>query len=157
MSKNVYYITDIMEAIPHRYPFLLVDRVIKLEPWQSLKAYKNLTINENFFQGHFPTQPVMPGVLIVEAMAQAASLLLVLSSRDYPEQIPQELKLEDMSGRIGYFASCDKTKFRRQVIPGDRLDLEVRFLRLGSRAWKVAGLAFVDGQKTAETEMMATY
>jgi 3-hydroxymyristoyl/3-hydroxydecanoyl-(acyl carrier protein) dehydratase len=90
-------------------------------------------------------------------MAQAASLLLSISSRDFADQIPDDLKVDDLSGRIGYFASCDRTKFRRQVVPGDRLDLEVGFLRLGSRAWKVAGMASVEGQKAAEAEMTATY
>ena len=157
MSQALYAIKDILASLPHRYPFLLVDRVVALEPWRKLEAYKNVTINEPFFQGHFPAQPVMPGVLILESMAQASSLLLSLSSRDFADQIPQDLKVEDLSGRIGYFAACDRVKFRRQVEPGDRLDLSVEFLRLGSRAWKVAGQAKVDGQKAAEAEMTATF
>ncbi|MDR1084472.1 MAG: 3-hydroxyacyl-ACP dehydratase FabZ [Deltaproteobacteria bacterium] len=157
MPKALYDIKDILACLPHRYPFLLVDRVVALEPWQKLSAYKNVTFNEPFFQGHFPGIPVMPGVLILESMAQAASLLLVFSSRDYPEQVPQDVQVMDLSGKIGYFASCDRTKFRRQIVPGDRLDLEVSFLRLGSRAWKVAGLASVEGQKAAEAEMTATF
>jgi beta-hydroxyacyl-ACP dehydratase FabZ len=157
MPQALYYIKDILQCLPHRYPFLLVDRIVALEPWQKLNGYKNVTFNEPFFQGHFPGQPVMPGVLILESMAQAASLLLALSSRDFADQVPDGIKVDDLCGRIGYFASCDRTKFRRQVVPGDRLDLEVSFLRMGSRAWKVAGRAFVDGQKTAEAEMTATY
>ncbi|MDR2421981.1 MAG: 3-hydroxyacyl-ACP dehydratase FabZ [Deltaproteobacteria bacterium] len=157
MTKALYDIKDILASLPHRFPFLLVDRVVELEPWRKLKAYKNVTFNEPFFQGHFPGEPLMPGVLILEAMAQAASLMLTLSSRDFADKIPQDLKVEDLSGHIGYFASCDKVKFRRPVAPGDRLDLDVAFLRLGSRAWKVAGRASVDGQKAAEGEMTAAF
>ena len=99
----------------------------------------------------------MPGVLILESMAQAASLLLTLSSRDFHDQIPRDLKVEDLSGRIGYFASSDRVKFRRRVEPGDRLDLKVTFLRLGTRAFKVSGQALVDEQKAAEAELTATF
>jgi beta-hydroxyacyl-ACP dehydratase FabZ len=157
MPKALYDVKDILACLPHRYPFLLVDRVVALEPWKRIEAYKNVTFNEPFFQGHFPGQPVMPGVLLLEAMAQAGSLLLCLSSKNFPDQIPEELKVGDLSGRIGYFASCDKVKFRRQVVPGDRLDLRVSFLRLGTRAWKVAGKATVDDEKAAEAEMTATF
>jgi 3-hydroxyacyl-[acyl-carrier-protein] dehydratase len=157
MPPALYGVKDILASLPHRYPFLLVDRVVALDPWKKLEAYKNVTFNDPFFQGHFPGQPVMPGVLILESMAQASSLLLTLSSRDFADQIPQGLAVEDLSGRIGYFAASDRVKFRRRVEPGDRLDLEVKFLRLGSRAWKVAGAAKVDGQKAAEAEMTATF
>ncbi|MDR1607524.1 MAG: 3-hydroxyacyl-ACP dehydratase FabZ [Deltaproteobacteria bacterium] len=157
MPKALYDIKEILANLPHRYPFLLVDRVVALTPWKELSAYKNVSFNEPFFQGHFPGLPVMPGVLILESMAQASSLLLSLSSRDFPQEIPQDLKVVDLAGRIGYFASCDKVKFRRRVEPGDRLDLAVSFLRLGTRAWKVAGAATVDGQKAAEAEMTATF
>jgi 3-hydroxyacyl-[acyl-carrier-protein] dehydratase len=157
MPKALYDIKDILASLPHRYPFLFVDRVVELDPWRRLLAYKNVTYNEAFFQGHFPGQPVMPGVLILESMAQAAFLLLSLSSRDFADQIPPDLKVDDISGRIGYFASSDRVKFRRRVEPGDRLDLAVSFLRLGSRAWKVGGEATVDGHKAAEAEMTATF
>ncbi|MDR2140205.1 MAG: 3-hydroxyacyl-ACP dehydratase FabZ [Deltaproteobacteria bacterium] len=157
MLKALYDIKEILACLPHRYPFLLVDRVVTLEPWAKLGAYKNVTYNEPFFQGHFPGQPVMPGVLILESMAQAAFLLLTLSSRDFPQQIPPDIKLEDLSGRIGYFAASDRVKFRRRVEPGDRLDLDVSFLRLGTRAWKVAGVAKVGDQRAAEAEMTATF
>lgn len=148
-----YNIDTILEIMPHRYPFLMVDRITSLEPWQSISAYKNVTFNEPHFQGHFPSRPVMPGVLIVEAMGQAAAMFIALSWRDAPELVPDGIKLPDLAGRVAVFAGCDKIKFRRQVIPGDRLDMQVRLLRLGSRIWKVAATASVDGQKTAEAEM----
>jgi beta-hydroxyacyl-ACP dehydratase FabZ len=128
-----------------------------VEPWKSLIAYKNVTFNEPFFQGHFPDFPVMPGVLILESMAQAASLLLMISSRDFRDSMPPDVNVPELSGLIGFFASCDKVKFRRQVVPGDRLDLQVHFLRIGTRIWKVAGKAAVGGQRAAEAEMTATF
>jgi 3-hydroxyacyl-[acyl-carrier-protein] dehydratase len=155
--NTLYDIKDIMSMLPHRQPFLLVDRVVAIEPWKSLRAYKNVTFNEPFFQGHFPETPVMPGVLMVEAMAQAASLLLMFSAKDHRDEMPPEVKVGEMSGRIGYFASCDKVKFRRQVIPGDRLDLDAHFLRLGTRIWKVAGRASVGGQRAVEAEITAIF
>jgi 3-hydroxyacyl-[acyl-carrier-protein] dehydratase len=154
--RILYDIKDIMAMLPHRPPMLLVDRVVEMRPWQSLKAYKNVTINDNFFQGHFPGTPVMPGVLIVEAMAQASLLLLGLSHRDHPDLRPPEIGSTSIEGRLGYFASCDRVKFRRVVVPGDRLDMEVSFLRLGSRALKMAGTVSVQGQRTASAEMTAT-
>ncbi|MDR1545358.1 MAG: 3-hydroxyacyl-ACP dehydratase FabZ [Deltaproteobacteria bacterium] len=156
-GRPLYDVRDIMAVLPHRPPFLLVDRVETLEPWRRIRAFKNVTINEPFFQGHFPGLPVMPGVLIVEAMAQASSLLLTLSARDHRAAAPADLKVGDLAGRVGFFAACDGVKFRRQVVPGDRLDLEAWFLRLGSRIWKVAGRATVDGRRAAEAEMTAAY
>jgi 3-hydroxyacyl-[acyl-carrier-protein] dehydratase len=156
-TEALYNAKDIMAALPHRFPFLLVDRITALEPWKKIQGYKNLSINEAFFQGHFPGMPVMPGVLILEAMAQSASLLLVFSSRDHLDLRPDSLGLEDLSGRIAYFASCDRVKFRRQVVPGDRLDLEATVIRGGSRAWKVSALAQVDGRKAAEAEITAAF
>ncbi|MDR1871529.1 MAG: 3-hydroxyacyl-ACP dehydratase FabZ [Deltaproteobacteria bacterium] len=157
MLKALYGTQEILDNLPHRYPFLLVDRVVSLEPWREIAAYKNVTFNEPFFQGHFPGQPVMPGVLILESMAQAAFLLLALSQKHFPERIPQDLKIEEFKGRIGYFASADRVKFRRMVEPGDRLDLNISFLRLGTKAFKVAGEAKVFDQKAAEAEMTATF
>lgn len=155
MTESRYDIDTIMSILPHRYPFLLVDRITSLEPWVSIAAYKNVTFNEPHFQGHFPQMPVMPGVLIVEAMGQAAAMFIGLSQRESPDQVPDGVDLPNLDGRVAFFAGFDKVKFRRQVIPGDRLDMEVKLLRLGSRIWKVAAQALVDGQKTAEAEMMA--
>jgi len=136
-------INRIMNLLPHRYPFLLVDRVISYEPRKSILAYKNVTINEPFFQGHFPAQPVMPGVLIVEALAQVSGILAHLSVG------------EELDNMLLFFMSMDKVKFRRPVAPGDRLELKVDVLQAGSRAWKFKGEAFVDGKKAAEAEIAA--
>ena len=155
MIETRYDISSILDIMPHRYPFLLVDRVVGLEPWKSISAYKNVTFNEPHFQGHFPGQPVMPGVLIVEAMGQTAAMFIALSHKTAPEAVPDGVTLPELSGRVAFFAAFDRVKFRRQVIPGDRLDMEVELLRLGSRIWKVAATAAVDGQKAAEAEMTA--
>lgn len=157
MSAAPFDINTIMSILPHRYPFLLVDRVVELEPWASISAYKNVTFNEPHFQGHFPARPVMPGVLIVEAMGQAAALFIALSLQEAPDRVPDGVELPSSlnDGRVAFFAGFDKVKFRRQVIPGDRLDMRVSLIRLGSRIWKVSASASVDGQRTAEGEMMA--
>jgi 3-hydroxyacyl-[acyl-carrier-protein] dehydratase len=136
-------IQSIMELLPHRYPFLLVDRVVEYEPDTSIRAYKNVTMNEAFFQGHFPGTPIMPGVLIVESMAQACGILYLLSNKD------------KVQGKLLYFLGMDKVKFRRPVVPGDRLDIEGTVLKTGSRAWTFRGEAFVDGKRVAEAEMRA--
>ncbi|MFH1136762.1 MAG: 3-hydroxyacyl-ACP dehydratase FabZ [Pseudomonadota bacterium] len=136
-------INGIMAQLPHRYPFLLVDRVVSFEPHKTLTAYKNVTFNEHFFQGHFPGRPVMPGVLIMEALAQAGGILTYLSFGP------------DMAGKITYIMAMDKVKFRRPVVPGDRLDLRVEVIRLGTKYWKLHGEASVDGQKAAEGDLMA--
>ena len=156
-SAVAYDIDVILELMPHRYPFLLIDRVTNLEPWRSIAAYKNVTFNEPQFQGHFPGQPVLPGVMIVEAMGQAGALFIALSRRQAPEDIPEGLKLPDLAGRVVFFAACDKVKFRRPVRPGDRLDLEARLLRFGSRIWKVEAKALVDGQKVAEAQLTSVF
>jgi beta-hydroxyacyl-[acyl carrier protein] dehydratase FabZ len=155
MTAKQYDISIILNIMPHRYPFLLLDRITSLDPWKSISAYKNVTYNEPHFQGHFPALPVMPGVLIVEAMGQAAAMFIALSRQEAPESIPDGVSLPDLEGKVAFFAAFDKVKFRRQVIPGDRLDMEVKLIRLGSRIWKVAAQATVDGQKTAEAEMTA--
>ena len=138
--------TEITEIIPHRYPFLLVDRIIELEPNKRVVGIKNVTANEPFFQGHFPGEPIMPGVLIIEAMAQVGGVLARLS-------IPGVMEREDADPIR--FVAIDKVKFRRPVIPGDRIRLEIEPLRTGSKIWKVAGKALVDGHLVAEAVLVA--
>ena len=143
--KTAYDIQKIMEFLPHRYPFLLVDRVIELVPGDKIIALKNVTINEPFFQGHFPGQPVMPGVLIIEAMAQVGGLLAYESS------------LDDKHGLLIYFMGMDKVRFRKPVVPGDQLIIEFKILRMRTKVAKMAGTAFVDNQLVAEAELMASF
>ena len=135
-------IQAIEKILPHRYPFLLIDRIVELEDMRVV-ATKNVTVNEPFFQGHFPGFPVMPGVLIVEAMAQAAAVL-VLS------------RIEDRSNKIVFFGAINEAKFRRPVVPGDQLRIEVNFLKLKPSAAKVQCRATVDGAVAAEAEIIAT-
>lgn len=137
---------DITKLLPHRYPFLLIDRITELELWKSVVGFKNVTINEPFFQGHFPGNPIMPGVLVIEALGQAGGVLSRLSVSGATE--------EGNTDPI-FFMSMDKVKFRRAVIPGDRLRLEAVVLRAGSRIWKMAGKAFVDEDLVAEAELLA--
>jgi 3-hydroxyacyl-[acyl-carrier-protein] dehydratase len=144
MSEPVMDILEIEKLLPHRYPFLLVDRVIEYVPGQKLVAYKNVTANEQFFQGHFPGHPVMPGVLILEALAQAAALLGYKSSNANPET------------HVTYLMGIDGARFRRPVVPGDRLTLTVEVVRNKSTIWKEKGVATVDGQVVAEAEFLAT-
>ena len=135
----------ILQALPHRYPFLLVDRVVEYSgDGERCVAIKNVTINEPFFQGHFPGHPVMPGVLILEAMAQTSAL-------------HARLRLNDLTGeRIVYLIGIDRAKFRKPVVPGDRLELHSTLVRGGGRIWKFRGEARVGDQKVAEAEYMAT-
>jgi len=133
-------VTDIWKLLPHRYPFLLVDRVISFEADNKISAIKNITINEPVFTGHFPGAPVFPGVLIVEALAQAAGIL-ALKSRDR--------SLED--GYIYYLAGTDKTKFKRSVIPGDQVRLEVEIINLRNHWMKASGKAWVDNKLVCST------
>jgi len=136
-------IAKILGALPHRYPFLLVDRVVEVVKGERIHAYKNVTFNEEYFQGHFPGQPVMPGVLQLEAMAQAGALLAYEGAPFDPQQ------------KVIYLMSFDKVKFRRPVVPGDRLDLHVRVERQKGNIWRLAGEAKVDGQTASEAEMLA--
>jgi len=137
---------DIIRILPHRYPFLLVDKIIEMEMGKRVVGIKNVTANEPFFQGHFPGNPIMPGVLIIEAMAQVGGVLARLS-------IPNVMEREDM-GEI-FFVSMDKVKFRKPVVPGDQIRFEAEALRTGARAWKMAGKAFVDGDLVAEANLVA--
>jgi 3-hydroxyacyl-[acyl-carrier-protein] dehydratase len=139
---SVLEIREIMDRIPHRYPFLLVDRIVELTPGQRVVAIKNVTMNEPFFQGHFPGAPVMPGVLIIEALAQAGAVLLL-------SDIP------DRASKLVYFTGIDQARFRRPVVPGDRIKLTMEVLKLRSRTCKMRGIAEVDGELTAEAEIMS--
>jgi 3-hydroxyacyl-[acyl-carrier-protein] dehydratase len=133
-------ITEIMEILPHRYPFLLIDRVVELVRMQRIVAIKNVTINEGFFQGHFPTYPIMPGVLIVEAMAQAGGALLLT-------EIP------DRQDKLVLFTGIDQAKFRAPVVPGDQVRIEVEVLKMRSRGATMRGNAYVDGRLVCEAEI----
>ena len=135
---------QIQSLLPHRYPFLLVDRVMEIVPNQKLVAYKNVTINEPFFNGHFPGHPVMPGVLILEALAQACAILAYQSDP------------LDMKNKVTYLMAIDGAKFRRPVVPGDRLQLQVEVVKHKGAIWKQKGIATVDGVKVAEGEFLAT-
>ena len=135
-------IARIIQCLPHRYPFLLVDRIVETEGDTRVVGIKNVSINEPFFQGHFPGHPIMPGVLIVEAMAQTGGVLL-LSRLERPE------------AKVVYFMSLDGVKFRRPVVPGDQLRMEVRVIQNRGRTVSLRGEAFVDGALAAEADMMA--
>jgi beta-hydroxyacyl-ACP dehydratase FabZ len=135
-------IAEIMDILPHRYPFLLVDRILEIEPGRRAVGLKNVTVNEPFFQGHFPGRPIMPGVLILEAMAQVGGILLL---RDLPER----------HEKLIYFTGIDRAKFRRPVVPGDQLRLEVEILKLRSWTCKLKVSASVDGQLAAEAEILS--
>ena len=138
-------ILGIKKILPHRYPFLLVDRVIEATPGESLVAIKNVTVNEPFFDGHFPSNPVMPGVLIVEALAQAGALLVNVS---------QSANGESLANKYLYLAGIDKARFRRTVVPGDQLRLEAEVVSIRRSSCKMVGRASVDGQLAASGEML---
>jgi len=131
----------IMDLLPHRYPILLVDRILDFEPGKWIRGIKNISIGEHVFQGHFPKQPVFPGVLIVEAMAQTGGCLIM---KDIPNR----------HQKVIYFMAIDNVKFRKPVVPGDQLVMEVQAVSLRSRICKMRGEAFVDGQKVAEADFM---
>jgi 3-hydroxyacyl-[acyl-carrier-protein] dehydratase len=137
-------IQEIQNLLPHRYPFLLIDRVLEIIPGQKLTAYKNVTINEPFFNGHFPGQPVMPGVLILEALAQAMAILAYKSENMDPNR------------KLTYLMGVDGARFRKPVLPGDRLQLAIEVVRHKGSVWKTKGTATVDGVRVAEGEFLAT-
>ena len=134
---------EIERLLPHRYPFLLVDRVLEIEPGKSIHAYKNVTINEPFFTGHFPHHPVMPGVLIMEALAQAAGILSFKTMDSKPD-----------ANSVFYFVGIDGARFKKPVMPGDQLHLHVEILRQMRGIWKYKAEARVEGQVVAEAELM---
>ncbi len=134
-------IIEIQKILPHRYPFLYVDRVLEVEPGKRLVAIKNVSFDEHFFQGHFPGKPIMPGVLIVEALAQASGILVH--------------KTVESDDNMVYFMSIDKVKFRKPVVPGDQLVLEVEPLQVRGKVYKFRGEAKVDGKVVCEAEFMA--
>jgi len=138
-------IKEIVRLLPHRYPFLLVDRILEVEKGKNIIGLKNVTINEPFFQGHFPGQPVMPGVLILEGMAQVGG---ILAYHSIPEMVGEKLI---------YFAGIDKVRFRQPVVPGDQLLIEMIVLKQKGKIWKMAGKAKVNGNLVAEAELLAAF
>ncbi len=133
-------IQEILDFLPHRYPFLLIDRIVEFERAKRTVAIKNVTINEPFFQGHFPGCPIMPGVLVVEAMAQAGAVLMLH-------------ELPDRHSKLAVFTGIDNAKFRRQVVPGDQLRIEVDVLSFRTRAGRMAGKAYIDGKVACEATL----
>ena len=143
MTAPVLDIHKILAKLPHRYPILLVDRVLEIEKGVRIKAVKNVTINEPFFMGHFPHRPVMPGVLMLEALAQAAAILSFETAGEVPDQ-----------NTVYYFAGIDGARFKRPVEPGDRLVMDVELLRAKAGIYKYAARATVDGELAVEAELM---
>jgi 3-hydroxyacyl-[acyl-carrier-protein] dehydratase len=133
-------VNEIMKLLPHRYPFLLVDKIVDLKPGESALGVKNVTINEPFFQGHFPGQPIMPGVLVIEAMAQVAGVMAFRSG---------------VEGKSVFFMSIDNAKFRRPIVPGDQVMMEIKVLKQRGNVWKFSGAATVDGKLVSEAEFTA--
>ena len=133
-------IQEIMGLLPHRYPFLLIDRVVEFEPQKRLVAIKNVTINEPFFHGHFPGYPIMPGVLVVEAMAQAGGIIMTAA-------------MPDREKKLVVFSGIERAKFRRPIVPGDQVRIEVDVLAFRSRAGRIQGSAFVDGKLACEATL----
>ncbi len=136
-------VVAIQGILPHRYPFLLVDRILEIEPGKRIVGIKNVTVNEEFFQGHFPGKPVMPGVLIIEAMAQVGGVLLLMD-------------VENRQDKLVYFMGIDEARFRRPVVPGDQIRFELEVLRLKASVCKLQGKAFVDGALVAEAVIMSS-
>lgn len=139
---DIYDSVAIQQILPHRYPFLLVDKIVELEPKVRIVGIKQVTVNEQFFQGHFPGAPVMPGVLQIEALAQVGAILALR-------------ELDDRDTKIPYFSGIESARFRKPVVPGDTLELEVIALRIGSKIQRMKGTARVNGQITAEAEIMS--
>jgi beta-hydroxyacyl-ACP dehydratase FabZ len=141
-TKSGMMIDDLINVIPHRYPFLLVDRILEIDERKRIVGLKNVTINEPYFQGHFPGHPIMPGVLIIEAMAQVGGVLLMGA-------------MDDHASKVVYFMSLDNVKFRRPVRPGDQLIFELEMTQIRGNVCKMRGIAKVDGDVVAEADMAA--
>jgi len=144
-DQQQYDISEILKILPHRYPFILVDRILEIEVGNSIKGLKNVTINEPFFQGHFPSEPVMPGVLIMEGMAQIGAILAYLTEKD------------KIGNSLVYFAGMDGVRFRRKVVPGDQIIYHLKILKRKSKLFKIEGKAFVDDALAAEAVLLATF
>ena len=142
-NKKTFSIEEILQVLPHQYPFVMIDKIIDIVPGERVTAIKNVSINESFFPGHFPGRPVMPGVLILESMAQAGSFLVLNN-------------LEDPLSKGMFFTGVDKSKFRRTVVPGDQLRLEMTLQKFRLGTVKIGGDAFVDGKLVAEATLMAS-
>jgi 3-hydroxyacyl-[acyl-carrier-protein] dehydratase len=143
VANQTYDIREILKRVPHRWPFVLIDKITQYDGGQTLQALKNVTYNEGFFPGHFPGTPTMPGVLILESMAQASGMLAVLRSG---------VSADD--GMIFYFSGIDHARFRRPVVPGDQLIIDVKFLKQKLDLWKLAAKASVGGELVCEADMM---
>jgi len=143
----LYDVVEIQKILPHRYPFLLLDRVTKLEKGVSIEGYKNVSISEPVFQGHFPDHPIYPGVMIIEGMAQAGGVLAFKSSSDEEQ--------EDMSNKVVYFMSIDKAKFRSPVTPGDQLVYRLTVIKQRGTVWQLSAKAYVKEKLVAEAELKA--
>jgi len=144
-EQQNFDIMEILKVLPHRYPFILVDRILEIELGKSIKALKNVTINEPFFQGHFPSEPVMPGVLILEGMAQAGAVLAYLTEK------------EKIGSSLVYFAGLDGVRFRKVVVPGDQIIFQLKILKRKSKLFKIEAKAYVDDQPAAEAVLLATF
>lgn len=140
-------IKEILTILPHRYPFLLIDRIVRMEPGKSARGLKNVTMNEHFFLGHFPGHPIMPGVLIIEAMAQVGGVLAFKSA---------DATSDDVSDKVMYFMGIDNARFRKPVLPGDALELQLTVTKRRGPIWAFKGEAFVGDTLVAEAELMAT-
>ncbi len=140
-------VEKILKILPHRYPILLVDRIVALEPFKSIEGYKNITINEQVFSGHFPRKPIYPGVMIIEGLAQTGGVLAYVSDHG--------TDIEDAKNLLVYFMSIDRAKFRAMVSPGDRLDYRLEVLKHKGKIWVLDAKAFVDDKLVAEAELKA--
>lgn len=147
MTANIstLNITDILNTLPHRYPFILVDRILEVTAGESITGLKNVSMNEPYFQGHFPVEPVMPGVLILEGLAQVGAIMAYLTMR------------EEIGKKLVYFAGLDGVRFRQKVVPGDQLIMKVHTVKKKMRIWTLEGKAFVEDKLVAEAKLMATF